>query len=80
MRYSPWSSSSGKVTAKARVREGREYAGTVVKMITTAEIARKTNKTAPGQMVVRGKDQTGSKAGKDVGKGWDAGKSNWNSW
>ena len=33
--------------------------------------ARMTNKTTVGQMVVHGKD---------AGKGWDIGKSNWNSW
>ena len=51
MRCSPWSSSSGKV------KKGvcKEYAGTVVKVITAAEIARMTNKTTAGQMVVHGR-------------------------
>ena len=49
MRYSPWSSSSGKVKAR------REYAGIVVKVITTAEIARTSNKTTDGQMVGHGR-------------------------
>ena len=71
-RYSPWSSSSGKVKSKARVKERREYAGTEVKVITTADIARMTHKTTAGQVVV------GSKTSKDAGKGWDAGKSDWN--
>ena len=55
MRYSPWSNSSGNVKAKARAKERREYAGTVVKVITTAETARTTNKTTDGQMVQHGR-------------------------
>ena len=80
IRYSPWSSSSGKVKAKARAKERREYAGTVVKVITTAEVAPMTNKTSAGQMVEAWKNQKGSRTDKDAGKGWDACKSNWNSW
>ena len=56
MRYSPRSSSTGKVKAKARAKEERrEHAGTVVKVITTTEIARITNKTTLGQMVEHGR-------------------------
>ena len=51
MRYSLWSSSSGKVKA----RERRENAGNVVKAITTAEIARMTKRTTAGQMEGRGR-------------------------
>ena len=55
MRYSPWSSSSGKVKATSRAKERTESAGTAVKVITTAETARTTNKTTDGQMVQHGR-------------------------
>ena len=55
MRYLPLSSSSGKVKAKAKAKERKEYSGTVLKVITTAEIARMTNKTTAGQMVGLGR-------------------------
>ena len=47
--------SKKRVKAKARVKERRAYAGTVVKVITTAEIPRMPNKTTAAQMVVRGR-------------------------
>ena len=55
MRNSPWSSSSGKVKEKAKAKERRQHAGPAVKVITAAEIARMTNKTTAGQMVVHGR-------------------------
>ena len=64
MRCSLWSSSSGEVTAKARAQERREYAGTVVKVITTAEITRMTNKTTAGQMVGHGRIRKASRQAK----------------
>ena len=47
MRSSPWSSSTGKVKARAK---RREHAGIAVKAVTTTEIARVTNRTTAGQM------------------------------
>ena len=43
-----------KVKAKSRAKERRESAGTAVKVITTAEIARTTHKTTDGQVVRHG--------------------------
>ena len=48
-------SSTGRVKAKARAKERRENAGTVVKVIITAETARMTNHTPSGQMVGNGR-------------------------
>ena len=80
MRNSPWSSSSGKVKEQAKAKERRQHAGTAVKVITAAEIARMTNKTTAGTDGGAWKIQKGSRAGKDAGKGWDASKSSWNRW
>ena len=68
--YLPWFSSSGMVRAKARARaKAKESAGTVAMVITTAEIARTTS----------WKGHQDSRNNKGSSKGWDTGKSNWNS-
>ena len=43
-----------------------------MKLITTAEIARVTNRTTAGQMAGRWKNQKSCKAGKGAGRGWVA--------
>ena len=45
----------GKGKGKARAKDRREHAGTAVKVITTAETARMTNKTTAGQMAGHGR-------------------------
>ena len=52
-----------------RSKERREHAGTVVKVITTAEIARTTNNTTAGQMVGHGRIRNAARQAKMQAKG-----------
>ena len=73
MRCSPWSSSSGKVKAKERrgvcwnCGESNHYSR-------DCPNEQQNNSWTDGGAW---KNRKGSQAGKDAGKGWDAGKSNW---
>ena len=75
------SSSSGKVEAKAKARakERREDAGTGESDHYSRDCPndKQDNSWTDGGAW---KNQKVSKVGKDAGKGWDASKSNWNSW
>ena len=77
MRYSPWSSSNGS-KGKGKGKKGVCWnCGESDHYSRDCPNDKQDNSWTDGGAW---KNQKGSKAGKDAGKGWDAGKSNWNSW
>ena len=80
MRCSPWSNSSGKVNGKGK---GKGKKGECRNCGESDHYSRDCPNDKQDNSWTGGgawKNQKGSRAGNDADNGWDAGKSNWNSW